>query len=109
MELIYILTKSSDHKKLASFKLNEIKGMIETFSIQEEKFINQIYFVKLGVSFNKKKIFHYLEKKNIYPSQIKKKKFLFIPIIIDENIDELKVFQIIQFIKIGTQILKIMS
>ena len=91
MELIYKLTKSSDHKKLASIKLNEIKGMIEMFSIQEEKFINQVYFVKLGVSFNKRKFFDYLEK-NIFPSQIKKKKFLFIPIIIDENIDELRVF-----------------
>ena len=92
MELIYILTKSSDHNKLASIKLNEIKGMIEMFSIQEEKFINQVYFVKLGVSFNKRKIFDYLEKKNIFPSQIKKEKFLFIPIIIHEDIDELRVF-----------------
>ena len=92
LELIYILTKSYDHKKLTSIKLNEIKGMIETFSIQEEKFINQVYFVTLGVSFNKRKIFDYLEKNNIYPSQIKKEKFLFIPIIIDENNNELKVF-----------------
>ena len=92
LELIYILTKSYDHKKLEAIKLNEIKGMIETFSIQEEKFINQVYFVTLGVSFNKKKIFDYLEKRNIYPSQIKREKFLFIPIIIDENNNELKVF-----------------
>ena len=92
MELTYLLTKSSDHNKLTSVKLNEIKGMIETFSIQEEKFVNQVYFVTLGVSFNKAKIFDYLEKKNIYPSQIKKEKFLFIPIIIDEDINEVRVF-----------------
>ncbi len=92
MELTYKLTKSSDHNKLDSIKLNEIKGMIETFSIQEEKFINQVYFVNLGVSFNKKKIFEYLEKRNIYPSQIKREKFLFIPIIIDEDINELRLF-----------------
>ncbi len=92
LELIYILSKSSDHEKLESIKLNEIKGMIETFSIQEEKFINQVYFVTLGVSFNKRKIFEYLEKRNIYPSQIKREKFLFIPIIIDENNNELRVF-----------------
>tara|TARA_Y100000741_G_C18134101_1_gene510332 strand:- start:49 stop:852 length:804 start_codon:yes stop_codon:yes gene_type:complete len=66
--------------------------MIETFSIQEEKFIDQIYYVKLGVSFNKKKIFNYLEKKNIFPSQIIREKFLFIPIIIDENINDLIIF-----------------
>ena len=92
MELIYLLTKSSVHNKLAYVKLNEIKGMIETFSIQEEKFINQVYFLTLGVSFNKGKIFDYLKKRNIYPSQIKKEKFLFIPIIIEENINELRVF-----------------
>ena len=91
-ELIYSLIKSSDFEKIDSVKLNEIKSMIETFSIQEEKFINQVYFVTLGVSFNKKKIFDYLEKRNIYPSQIKREKFLFIPIIIDENNNELKVF-----------------
>ena len=46
----------------------KLKGMIESFSIKEEKFINEIYYVNLGVSFNKKKIFNYLEKKNIFPS-----------------------------------------
>ena len=92
LQLIYKLTKSADYKKFDSIKLNEIKSMIETFSIQEEKFINQKYFLKLGVSFSKKKIFNYLEKKNIYPTQIKKEKFLFIPIIIDENINDLIIF-----------------
>ena len=42
--------------------------MIESFSIKEEKFINNVYHVSLGVSFNKKKIFNFLEKKNIFPS-----------------------------------------
>ena len=92
LELIYKLTKSSDYKNLETFKLNEVKSMIETFSIQEEKFINQVYYVTLGVSFNKRKIFNYLEKKNVYPSQIINKKFLFIPIIIDENINDLSIF-----------------
>ncbi len=92
LELIYTLTKSPDHKKLQSISLNKIKSMIETFSIQEEKFINQVYYLNLGVSFNKKKIFDELEKKNIFPSQILKEKFLFIPIIIDENVNDLNIF-----------------
>ena len=91
-ELIYSLIKSSDFKKIDSVKLNEIKSMIETFSIQEEKFIDQKYHLSLGVSFNKKKIFKYLEKKNIFPSQILKERFLFIPIIIDENGDGISIF-----------------
>ena len=66
--------------------------MVKTFSIKEEKFINQKYIVNLGVSFDKKKIYDYLEKKNIFPSQIVEETFLFIPIIIDENINDLLIF-----------------
>ena len=91
-ELIYSLIKSSDFKKIDSIKLNEIKSMIETFSIKEEKFIDQKYHLNLGVSFNKKKIFKYLEKKNIFPSQILKEKFLFIPILINENGKSISIF-----------------
>ena len=91
-ELVYSLIKSSDFKKIDNIRLNEIKSMIETFSIKEEKFIDQKYYVNLGVSFNKKKIFKYLEKKNIFPSRILKEQFLFIPIIIDENGNNLSIF-----------------
>jgi len=92
LELMYSLIKSNDVQKIDSIKLNEIKSMIESFSIQEEKFVNQVYYVNLGVSFNKKKIFNFLEKKNVFPSQIIKEKFLFLPIIIDENIADLSIF-----------------
>ena len=52
--------------------------MIESFSIQEEKFINDIYYVNLGVSFNKKKIYKYLEKKIFFHQyQIEKNFYLF--------------------------------
>tara|TARA_B100001094_G_C18080737_1_gene745051 strand:- start:150 stop:1229 length:1080 start_codon:yes stop_codon:yes gene_type:complete len=91
-ELISLIVNSSDRKKISSTKLNEIKGMVETFSIKEEKFIDETYFVNLGVSFNKKKVFNYLEKKNIFPSIPIKKKLLFVPIIIDENKKELLLF-----------------
>jgi len=91
-ELVYSLIKSPDFKKIENVKLNEIKSMIETFSIKEEKFIDQKYYVNLGVSFNKKKIFRYLEKKNIFPSRILKEQFLFIPIIINEKGNEISIF-----------------
>ena len=91
-ELISLIVNSSDQKKINKISLNDIKGMIETFSIKEEKFINEIYFVNLGVSFNKKKVFNYLEKKNIFPSIPIKKKILLIPIVINENKKELLLF-----------------
>ena len=91
-ELLSLIVKSTDLKKINQIKLNEIKGMIESFTIKEEKFINEIYYVNLGVSFNKKKVFDYLEKKNIFPSVPEKKNFLFIPIIIDEDKKDLLIF-----------------
>ena len=92
-KLISMIVKSTDKQKINRIKLNEIKGMIESFSIKEEKFIKEIYYVNLGVSFNKKKIFSYLEKKNIFPSIPVSKKFLFIPIIIDESKKDLLIFE----------------
>ena len=91
-DLISTITISSDQTAIEEIKLTQIKGMIESFSVKEEKFINEVYFVNLGVSFNKKKIFNYLEKKNIFPSVPNRKKFLFLPIIIEENKDSLLVF-----------------
>jgi len=91
-ELVYSLIKSQDFKKIDNIRLNEIKSMIETFSIKEEKFIDQKYYLNLGVSFNKKKIFRYLEKKNIFPSRILKEQFLFIPVIINEKGNDISIF-----------------
>ena len=84
-ELILLVVNSNDKKKINATMLNEIKGMIESFSIKEEEFINETYFVNLGVSFNKKKVFNFLEKNGIFPITPVGKKLLFIPIIIDEK------------------------
>ena len=77
-ELIMSIVQSKDQTKLKNTPINQIKGMIETFSIKEEKFVNEIYYLTLNVSFNKKDIFDLLESKNIYPSlPIKKNFYLF--------------------------------
>tara|TARA_B100001057_G_scaffold217955_1_gene218102 strand:+ start:5590 stop:6669 length:1080 start_codon:yes stop_codon:yes gene_type:complete len=99
LELTSLIVSSLDQKKINQTKLNDIKGMVESFSIKEEKFINEIYYVNLGVSFNKKKVFSYLEKKNIFPSIPSKKKILFIPIIIDESKKDLLIFSDNKFYK----------
>ena len=91
-ELILLIVNSNDQNKINQIKLNEIKGMIESFSIKEEKFINEIYFVNLGVSFNKKKIFNFLEKKNIFPSIPKEKTLLLIPILINNEKKQILLF-----------------
>ena len=90
--LILSIVQTKNQKKLKKTSLRQIKGMIETFSIKEEKFIDEIYYLKIKVSFNKKKIFNLLEKNNIFPSLPVKKSVLFIPIILDENKNEILMF-----------------
>ena len=91
-ELLQSIINSSDLKKINKIDLKKVKGMIESFTIKEEKFIKEIYYVNLGVSFNRKKIFNYLEENNIFPSSPVKMKFLFIPIIIDQSTNDLLIF-----------------
>ena len=91
-QLMLSIVQSKDYEKLKKIQLNQIKSMIDTFSIKEEKFINDVYYIKLNVSFNKKIIFDLLEKKNIFPSLPVKKDIIFIPIIIDQNKNQLKMF-----------------
>jgi len=90
--LILSIAQTKNQKKLKKTSLRVIKGMIETFSIKEEKFINEIYYLSLNVSFNKKKIFNFLESKNIFPSLPVKKSIFFIPIILDEDENEILMF-----------------
>ena len=91
-ELIFLIIQSKDQIKLKNTSINQIKGMIETFSIKEEKFIDEIYYLTLNVSFNKKNIFDLLESKNIFPSLPVKKDFLFIPVFVDQNKNQVSIF-----------------
>ncbi len=91
-QLILSIIQSKDQEKLKNISLNKIKTMIETFSIKEEKFVNEIYYIKLDVSFNKKKIFDLLEKKNIFPSLPIKKNVIFIPITVNETENQIEMF-----------------
>ena len=91
-ELIFSIVQSKDQVKLQNTSINQIKGLIETFSIKEEKFIDEIYYLTLNVSFNKKNIFDLLESKNVFPSLPLKKNFLFIPVFIDQNTNQVSIF-----------------
>ena len=91
-QLILSIVQTKNQNKLKRTPLRLIKGMIETFSIKEEKFIDEIYYLTLNVSFNKKKLFNLLESKNIFPSLLVKKNVFFIPVILDENNDEILIF-----------------
>ena len=81
--LLSMITTSGDKNKIKNIKIKEVKSMIDSFTISNEKFISNEYFAKLETTFNKKKILNFLEKRNIFPSIPIKNKVLLIPVLVD--------------------------
>ncbi len=72
--------------------LKNIYGLIDSFSIVDEKFVDNKYVSKFDVEFSKKEILKYLEKKNIFPSIPKEKTLLLIPILINNEKNQILLF-----------------
>ena len=83
---------SKDNFNFNKNDLNLIKPMIESFSITDEKFIENKYHATFNVLFEKKKILKFLGSRSIVSSIPENKKILFIPIFIDLSKDELLMF-----------------
>jgi hypothetical protein len=92
MNLISMITTSGDRNKIKDISINELKSMIDSFTISNEQFINNEYFAKLETTFNKKKILAFLEKKNIFPSIPIRNKVLLVPILVDVETDSIYLF-----------------
>ena len=90
--LLSMITTSGDQNKVKNINLKEIKAMIDSFTISDEKFINNEYFAKLETTFDKKKILNFLEKRNIFPSIPKRNKVLLVPILVDTETDNIYFF-----------------
>ena len=82
--------KEHDLKKLINIKV--IYGLIESFSIVDEKFIDNKYISNFEVEFNKKLLFNYLERKNIFPSIPVEKDLILVPILINSEKNQLLLF-----------------
>ncbi len=91
-ELISMITTSGDKKKIVDTEIMIIKGLIDSFTMSNERFINNKYYVNFDVNFNKKNILSFVEKKNIFPSIPQKKNLLLIPIIVDLQLDKILLF-----------------
>ena len=91
-ELTSMITTSGDKKKIVDTELVIIKGLIDSFTMSNERFINNKYYVNFDVNFNKKNILDFFEKKNIFPSIPQKKNLLLIPIIVDLQLDKILLF-----------------
>jgi len=90
--LISMITTSGDKKKIKNVPVKVLKGMIDSFTISDEKFINNEYFANLETTFNKKKVLKFLENKNIFPSIPQKNKVLLFPIIIETKDNSIYLF-----------------
>ena len=74
---------SSEEIKLSRIQNKEIKNLIDSFKIKDERFIKNYYSAKFDVNFNKQNTLLFFEKKNIFPSLPKKKSIFILPILID--------------------------
>ncbi len=92
-ELTSSIINTKDKSKILNTKLNEIKYLIESFEIKNEKFVDKKYIAKFNVNFNKKKTLNFFEKKNIFPSLKKNKDFLTILIFLDNNKNQIFLYE----------------
>ena len=75
-ELTSMITTSGDKKKIEDTELIIIKSLIDSFTMSNERFINNKYYVNFDVNFNKKSILSFVEKK-IFFHQCHKKKIYY--------------------------------
>ena len=91
-DLLYMITTSGDRKKIKNVSIKKLKGMIDSFTISDEKFINNEYFANLETTFNKKKILKFLENENIFPSIPQRNKVLLFPILVETKDNNIYLF-----------------
>ena len=92
LNLLSMITTSGDKDKIKNIKITELKAMIDSFTISDERFINNEYFAKLETTFNKKKILNFLEKRNIFPSIPVRNKVLLVPILVNTENESINLF-----------------
>ena len=83
---------SNEKNKISSFKVNEIRNLIDSFNIKNEKFINDTYNATFEVNFNKQNTFLFIEKRNIFPSAPIVRNIIVLPILVDIKSQSLSIF-----------------
>ena len=98
-QLSKMIVLSDQVKKFENTKISEIKNLIDSFNIQNEKFIQNSYIANFEVNFNKQNTLLFFEKKNIFPSIPRKKNILIFPIFIDLDLQTISLFNQNPFFK----------
>ena len=92
VELLKKITSSKDFENLKKIEIKRVKELVDSFIIIDEKFIENKYFASFEVSFSKKLVQKYLEKKNVFLSIPIEKKIFTMPILVDLNKKETLLF-----------------
>ena len=82
-DISQMILEKKDLDKIKNTPINDVKKLIENFSILDEKFINQKYKSIMEVEFNRKKLIKFLDTKNITISLPKKIDVFLIPVLVD--------------------------
>ena len=88
-ELIFTLLTSEYYYLKKDTNIKIVKSLIDSFSIVDEKFIDNKYIASFEVNFNKREVLNYLYQRNIYASIPQKKKLFLLPILVDTNKSEI--------------------
>ena len=91
-ELVSKITFSENVEKFENIEIESIKNLIDSFSITEEKFINNKYSAKFEVNFNKRNVQKFMDRKSVFTSTPIEKKIFLLPILLDINENEVLLF-----------------
>ncbi len=91
-KLINMTVSSNEMKKFKKIDVLEIKNLVDSFNINDEKFINDTYKAMINVNFNKQNTFLYFERKNIFPSIPRKKNIIIFPILVNFQRNNVSLF-----------------
>ena len=91
-ELVFKITFSENQNIFENTDIENIKKLIDSFSITEEKFVNDKYSAKFEVNFNKKNVQNFMNGKNVFTSIPIEKKIFLLPILLDSNQKEVFLF-----------------
>ena len=82
-DLSQMILEEKDINKISGTSIEDIKKLVENFSILDEKFIDKKYKGIMEVEFNKKKLIKFLNLKNVTLSLPKKIDVFFLPVLVD--------------------------
>ena len=82
-DLSQMILERKDINKIEYTSIEDIKKLVENFSILDEKFVSQKYKSTMEVEFNREKLIKFLNSQNITLSLPKKIDVFFLPVLVD--------------------------